>query len=103
MYDVYESKETLYIVMELCRGGELFDRIKDTGSYSESDAAAVLRQMVQGCEYMHSHKVAHCDLKPDNFLFMSPDKDAKLKIIDFGMAKFVEKRKVGLLLSRMCR
>jgi serine/threonine protein kinase len=73
--------------MDCCAGGELFDRIKEQpdGNYSEVDAAQVLRQACEGLKYMHAHKIAHCDLKPDNFLFASPDKNAALKIIDFGM------------------
>jgi len=83
----------LFIVMELCTGGELFDRIKAQGSYSEKDAAEVLRQMCEGINYLHKNKVAHCDLKPDNFLFLNSKADSPLKIIDFGMSKFVKRRK----------
>jgi calcium-dependent protein kinase len=92
MFEVFETETELYIVMELCSGGELFDRIKSQGNYSEKDAAKVLRQMFEGIRYMHSKGVAHCDLKPDNFLFLSKAKDAPLKIIDFGMSKFVKRR-----------
>lgn len=92
MYEVFESETTLFIVMELCTGGELFDRIKARGSYSEKDAALVLRQMFSGIQYMHSKGIAHCDLKPDNFLFLSTSDAAPLKIIDFGMSKFVQRR-----------
>jgi len=83
----------LYIVMELCRGGELFDRIKLKGTLTEKEAAKLLRQIFQAIEYMHSKKCAHCDLKPDNFLFLTSDIDSPLKVIDFGMSKFVERRK----------
>jgi len=92
LFEVFETETELYIVMELCTGGELFDRIKSQGSYSEKDAALVLRQMFEGIKYMHSKGIAHCDLKPDNFLFLSKAKDAPLKIIDFGMSKFVKRR-----------
>jgi serine/threonine protein kinase len=80
--------------MEICTGGELFDRIKaqPAGSYSEKDAQQVLRQICKGLSYLHKHKIAHCDLKPDNFLFTDKAKDARLKIIDFGMSKFVKRR-----------
>jgi len=49
--------------------------------------------MFEGLRYLHSKKVAHCDLKPDNFLFLNEKEDSPLKVIDFGMAKFVERRK----------
>lgn len=95
MHDVYESPNELYIVMDVCGGGELFDRIKEQpdGNYSENDAADVLRQIAEGLKYMHEHKIAHCDLKPDNFLFEKKDKNSALKIIDFGMSKWVKRRK----------
>jgi calcium-dependent protein kinase len=87
-YDVYEDNFTLYVVMELCIGGELFDRIKSIGSYSEKDASIVLRQLCCALNYMHCHNIAHCDLKPDNFLFLTQSSDSPIKIIDFGMSKF---------------
>jgi len=93
LYDVFESESELFIVMELCTGGELFDRIKAQGSYSERDASAVLRQMFEGLAYMHSKGIAHCDLKPDNFLFFNREPNSPLKIIDFGMSKLVTQRK----------
>jgi calcium-dependent protein kinase len=92
LYEVYESVKDLYLVMELCSGGELFDRIKDKGSFSEKEAAVCLRQMCEGLKHMHAKGVAHCDLKPDNFLFAASSSE-QIKIIDFGMSKFVEQRK----------
>jgi len=93
MYEVYETISDLYIVMELCKGGELFDRIKAKGNLTEKEAAKLLRQIFHAIDYMHSKKCAHCDLKPDNFLFLTADPDSPLKVIDFGMSKFVERRK----------
>ena len=55
---VYEDLTNLYIVMELCRGGELFDRISKRGQYTEKDAAKVLRQIFEGIKYMHSKNVS---------------------------------------------
>ncbi|SPR00135.1 non-specific serine/threonine protein kinase [Plasmodiophora brassicae] len=99
LIEVFEDPLDLYLVMEVCNGGELFDRIQQRGSFSEKDAAYVLRQIVSAIEYMHSHKIAHLDLKPDNFLFKSKDDDSKLKVIDFGMAASVQSRKH---LTRLC-
>ena len=89
LYEVFETESELFIVMELCSGGELFDRIKEQpdGNYSENDAADVLRQICEGLKYMHEHKIAHCDLKPDNFLFSSREKDAQVKIIDLSVER----------------
>jgi len=88
----YETKSLLYLVMECCEGGELFDRIKQRAHYSERDAQVVLKQLVEATAYMHSHKIAHCDLKPDNILFSTDDERSPIKIIDFGMSKHLEKR-----------
>lgn len=94
LWDVFETLNELFIVTELCGGGELFDRIKSQprGSYSEAAAAGVLRQICSGIAYLHEHCIAHCDLKPDNFLFVDSSPDSVLKIIDFGMSKFVKRR-----------
>uniref|UniRef100_A0A6A7G709 CAM kinase, CDPK family n=1 Tax=Hirondellea gigas TaxID=1518452 RepID=A0A6A7G709_9CRUS len=92
-FDVFEDELHVYVIMERCSGGELFDRISEKGSYSEHDAAHVLRQVVEGLRYLHSNNIAHCDLKPDNFLFLDPKEDSQLKIIDFGMSKIVKFRK----------
>ncbi len=58
MYEVFEDLNHLYIVMEICSGGELFDRIKEQGAYSELDASKVLRQMFEGVNYLHSKQVS---------------------------------------------
>jgi calcium-dependent protein kinase len=90
-FEVFESAANLYIIMECCSGGELFDHIQARGLYSEQDATVVLRQIIEGIKYLHDQRIAHCDLKPDNFLFLSKETAAKLKIIDFGMSKHVER------------
>ncbi len=94
LFEAFENATELYIVMEVCTGGELFDRIKaqPDGAYSEKDAVGVLRQIARGLQYLHSNKVAHFDLKPDNLIFVSSAKESPLKIIDFGMARHVKRR-----------
>lgn len=101
IYETFEDARDIWIVMELCKGGELFDRIKNqpTGNYTEKDAAAVLAQMATGIKYLHDNSIAHCDLKPDNFLFQTKSKESPLKIIDFGMSKMVSTNKVKYLTS----
>lgn len=87
--DVFEDKFNLYIIMEFCSGGELFDRVTKAHDrhLSENEAAAIMEQIFLGLEHLHDRGIVHCDLKPDNFLFDSPADDATLKIIDFGMSK----------------
>ena len=74
----------------LCTGGELFDRIIQEEYFSEEMAAKVFRQILQALNYCHSNNIVHRDLKPENFLFVSQDRDADLKIIDFGLSKIME-------------
>jgi len=94
--EVFEDISNLYIVMEHCSGGELFDRISSEGigaaDFSEKDASNILRQIVSAVYYLHTLGIAHCDLKPENFIFMNKKKDSILKLIDFGMAKIVHWR-----------
>ena len=58
-YEVFEDETELCIVMECCSGGELFDRIKDSGTYSEHDASIALRQIFDGIAHMHAKRIAH--------------------------------------------
>lgn len=57
--------------MELCHGGELFDRLIDSGNFTEEYAAYIARQCLSSLNYLHSHSIAHRDLKPENFLFVN--------------------------------
>ncbi|CAK9137019.1 unnamed protein product [Ilex paraguariensis] len=84
----YEDRHSVNLVMELCAGGELFDRIITKGHYSESAAANLCRQIVTVVHNCHSMGVMHRDLKPENFLFLSSDEDSPLKATDFGLSVF---------------
>ncbi|KAL6174780.1 hypothetical protein ACLB2K_051426 [Fragaria x ananassa] len=84
----YEDRHSVNLVMELCAGGELFDRIIAKGHYSERAAANLCRQMVTVVHYCHSMGVFHRDLKPENFLLLSKDEDSPLKATDFGLSMF---------------
>ncbi|RWW39715.1 hypothetical protein BHE74_00054936 [Ensete ventricosum] len=90
----YEDKDSVHLVMELCSGGELFDRITAKGSYSEKQAAAVCRDIVNVVNVCHFMGVMHRDLKPENFLLVSEDENAELKATDFGLSVFIEEGKV---------
>ncbi|CAN8252353.1 unnamed protein product [Cochlearia groenlandica] len=84
----YEDKHSVHLVMELCAGGELFDRIIAKGHYSERAAASLLRTIVQIIHTCHSMGVIHRDLKPENFLLLNKDENSPLKITDFGLSVF---------------
>ncbi|KAF2581192.1 hypothetical protein F2Q68_00003260 [Brassica cretica] len=80
----YEDEKAVNLVMELCAGGELFDRIIAKGHYSERAAASVCRQIVNVVKICHFMGVLHRDLKPENFLLSSKDDKALIKATDFG-------------------
>ncbi|OEL36348.1 Calcium/calmodulin-dependent serine/threonine-protein kinase 1 [Dichanthelium oligosanthes] len=90
-FDAFEDEENVYVVMELCTGGELLDRILARGGkYSEEDAKVVIHQILSVASFCHLQGVVHRDLKPENFLFMSKDENSALKVIDFGLSDFVK-------------
>eukprot|EP00250_Pteridium_aquilinum_P009334 c18602_g2_i1 orf=2-937(-) len=84
----YEDATSVHLVMELCAGGELFDRIIQRGHYSERKAAELARTIVEVVEACHSLGVIHRDLKPENFLFSNQNEDSALKTTDFGLSVF---------------
>jgi serine/threonine protein kinase len=89
-YDVYEDADNVFVVMELCEGGELLDRILARGGrYPEVDAKRILVQILSATAFFHLQGVVHRDLKPENFLFTSRNEDAILKVIDFGLSDFI--------------
>jgi len=89
LYDVFDEVEYYYLVTELMRGGELFDRIVTKTFYNEKEARDVCKILFQALEYCHQRNVAHRDLKPENLLLMSRSNDREIKIADFGFAKRV--------------
>lgn len=84
----YEDAVAVHLVMELCAGGELFDRIIQRGHYTERKAAQLTRIIVGVVEACHSLGVMHRDLKPENFLFVDQKEESLLKTIDFGLSIF---------------
>ncbi|KAF8396347.1 hypothetical protein HHK36_017964 [Tetracentron sinense] len=84
----YEDAMAVHVVMELCAGGELFDRIIQRGHYTERKAAELSRTIVGVVEACHSLGVMHRDLKPENFLFVNQKEESALKTIDFGLSIF---------------
>ncbi|MBZ3870470.1 Myosin light chain kinase family member 4 [Sciurus carolinensis] len=87
LYDAFESKNDIILVMEYVEGGELFDRIIDENyNLTEYDTILFIRQICEGIRHMHQMYILHLDLKPENILCVN--RDAKqIKIIDFGLAR----------------
>lgn len=85
-YDFYEDVHFLYVVMELCRGGEVFTKLIELKRFSERHAAILGRQMLSALDYIHKLRIAHRDVKAENFMLSEPDIESPVKMIDFGMA-----------------
>jgi len=87
--EVYESHNEIYLVMEICHGGELFAQLEEQPDYhyTEKKAARLIHQILTSVQYLHSKGFVHRDLKLENFLFSTTAPDAELKLIDFGISK----------------
>jgi len=96
LYEIIETPTQLYIIMEYCNGGELFDHIVECGRVPESDACRFFQQILSGVEQVHRINVVHRDLKPENLLL---DEDKNIKIVDFGLSNIY---KDGQLLKTAC-
>jgi len=86
LFEVYETKQNLYLVLELVTGGELFDQIVARGEYSEKDASNIVRQIISAVGHLHANGIAHRDLKPQNLLCVGTEGD-DIRVADFGLSK----------------
>jgi len=87
--ELFDAPDKLYLVMELVTGGELFDKIVEKGSYTETEAVQLVRKIVSAVEYLHNIGIVHRDLKPENLLLKKAGDDLEIAIADFGLSKIV--------------
>ncbi|XP_063843507.1 serine/threonine-protein kinase BRSK2-like isoform X1 [Scylla paramamosain] len=96
LYDVYENKKYLYLVLEHVSGGELFDYLVKKGRLTPKEARRFFRQIISALDFCHSHSICHRDLKPENLLL---DEKNSIRIADFGMASLQPE---GSMLETSC-
>ena len=99
IHEFYEDPNSIFIVTELCTGGELFDRIIQQTHFTEKKAKDTMYQILSAVSYCHAKGIVHRDLKPENVLYDSPDANSNLKVIDFGTSSFFDR--VRLLEKRL--
>lgn len=90
LFEVFEDKRYVYLVMEECTGGELFDKIIDKLQndtiFTEREAAKIFKQVMSSVCYCHMEGICHRDLKPENLLLLNKSDDSSIKVIDFGLS-----------------
>mmetsp|Transcript_46558 Transcript_46558/g.93945 ORF Transcript_46558/g.93945 Transcript_46558/m.93945 type:complete len:418 (-) Transcript_46558:51-1304(-) len=87
--DVFITPTSIFMIMELMRGGELFDYVVQRGTLSEGEASTMLRNITSAVAHMHAQGIIHRDLKPENLLLTREGPGAEIKIIDFGLSKML--------------
>lgn len=107
LYETLEDPEYFYLAMEVCSGGELWQRIlfahDNALGFSEVELAASVQQMLRAVAWCHEKCIVHCDLKPQNFLLASSAADAQLKLVDFGVSGVVPRNSLrACFLTKRC-
>lgn len=91
--EIHESKNSIYLVLELLEGGELFNHISSKSKMSVQDISRMMRCLLEALVYLTDKKIMHRDLKPENMILKGKDEKLEfsdLKLVDFGLATFVD-------------
>lgn len=99
LLQVIETKTEIYLILEYCSGGELFDYLISKKRLTESEVRVIIKDLFQVLMYIHNRGFAHRDLKPENILF---DDQHRIKLIDFGLAANSSKNKASLAFLSTC-
>jgi calcium-dependent protein kinase len=86
LIETFYTESAVFLIMELCEGGELFDHLLSVNSFGEKEACDISRKIVAATRYLHDHNIVHRDLKLENVLFTGKDNDSELKLCDFGLS-----------------
>ncbi|XP_055375000.1 5'-AMP-activated serine/threonine-protein kinase catalytic subunit alpha [Condylostylus longicornis] len=90
IYEVFENREKMVLVMEFAAGGELYDYLSERKVLTEDEARRIFRQIATAVYYCHKHKICHRDLKLENILL---DENGNAKIADFGLSNLFDNQK----------
>jgi len=88
----YESDIDLCLVLELCDGGELFNKIVERGYFTEAEASRTIKQISSAVQHLHNMGIVHRDIKPENIIYSSKEDLSTAKLADFGLAKQIDKK-----------
>ena len=92
LVEEFETLENIYLILELVRGGDLFDAITESVRYDESTASALVADLAAPIAYLHARNIVHRDVKPENCLLeRHPNGKLQIKLADFGLAMEVTK------------
>eukprot|EP00494_Astrolonche_serrata_P027953 UN28218 len=81
MFGYFYDSNRVYLILEFAAGGEIFDRLREEGRFSERKTAAYIRDLASALDYLHSKNIIHRDIKPENLLL---DGEGKIRLSDFG-------------------
>eukprot|EP00049_Salpingoeca_infusionum_P008510 m.140436 g.140436 ORF g.140436 m.140436 type:complete len:1428 (-) comp14034_c0_seq4:366-4649(-) len=93
LFYTHETKTNIYLVLELVKGGDLFDRVVEAGRFTEADASKLIHHLASAVAYLHSMNIVHRDLKPENILVAQDELgNDVLKLADFGLSMVVTEK-----------
>lgn len=94
LFEVCETENSLYMIMELLNGGNLIEKIREKGVFSVEEAKPIMLGVLKAVQHVHSKGVMHRDLKPENILFRTPNcKETDVVLADFGLSTIVNQKK----------
>lgn len=85
--DCINDNEYFHIITEFYSGGEIFNRLRSKGTYTELEAANIVFDLLLAIKYCHENEIIHRDIKLENVLYSNDSTDAKIKLVDFGLSR----------------
>jgi len=86
LHEVFESGNSIHLILDYVEGGELYTRLRDRRAYSEKQCATIMKNLLEPLSYLHQRKFVHRDVKPENIVISSKTSETDIKLIDFGFA-----------------